>query len=435
MSDGKSLSPAETEDGNVIRFELLGTFSCGNTEEARVRNSEVIGRAGRKVLSFLQYLIVNHARHISADELIRQFWARSGSSNPANSLKNMIFKARSLLKEICPDHGNLFETRQGGYAWNPKADLRLDAEEFAALCQGARTRPGEGHMDTLLEAMALYRGDFLSDNDDDWTVPLRRYYQILYLDACKLVLPFLQEKGRLPELIGICEQAAAVDSGEDIFAIYQMQALISMGHPERALELYEDFRRTLWEEFEVEPSGEVEKAYLLAKGMCQGRMRDRDVLRVLAESGEADGCAFLCTFSVFRSIVALERRHLARSRRASSIVLVRLDSGAVPTTDARRLERILLEGLRTADPVARLDAASYILLLTGASVENAQAAVGRVDRMFHKTYTHSKASITYRIFALRPQDVSAEWEGMEEGLEKESPAQIAVGDPEEITGR
>ena len=85
--------------------------------------------------------------------------------------------------------------------------------------------------------------------------------------------------------------------------------------------------------------------------------------------------------------------------------------------------------------MARLDAASYILLLTGASVENAQAAVGRVDRMFHKTYTHSKASITYRIFALRPQDVSAEWEGMEEGLEKESPAQIAVGDPEEITGR
>ena len=116
MSDGKSLSSAETEDGNVIRFELLGTFSCGNTEEARVRNSEVIGRAGRKVLSFLQYLIVNHARHISADARIRQFWARSGTSNPANSLQNRIFKARSHLKEICPDHGNLLETRQGGYA-------------------------------------------------------------------------------------------------------------------------------------------------------------------------------------------------------------------------------------------------------------------------------------------------------------------------------
>ena len=120
----------------------------------------------------------------------------------------------------------------------------------------------------------------------------------------------------------------------------------------------------------------------------------------------------LCTFSVFRSIVALERRHLARSGSESSIVLVRLDSGAVPTTDARRLERVLLEGLRTADPVARLDAASYILLLTGASVENAQAAISRMGRMFHKPYTQSRANFSYRICAL--QSMSAEWKSKKE---------------------
>ncbi len=267
-------------------------------------------------------------------------------------------------------------------------------------------------METLLKAMSLYRGGFLSGNDDDWTVPLRRYYQILYLDACKLLLPMLQKKQRWTEVIGICEQAAEEDFSEDIFMTYQMQALISMGHPERALEVYEDFRKTLWEELGVEPAEQVEQAYLLAKGMCQSRMHDRDILALVAEGGEEEGSAFLCTFSVFRSIVALERRHLARSGSESSIVLVRLDSGAVPTTDARRLERVLLEGLRTADPVARLDAASYILLLTGASVENAQAAISRMDRMFHKTYTHSRANISYRIFAL--QSMSAEWKSKKE---------------------
>ena len=423
------------EDKSLIQFELLGTFSCGNTEEARVRNSGILGRTGKKVVSFLQYLIVNHTRLISSDELIRQFWTQSGSSNPANSLKNMIFKARSLLRELCPGFENLFVTRQGGYAWNPAVNLRLDAEEFARMCQTARKQAGEEHMETLLGALALYRGDFLSGNDDDWTVPPRRYYQILFLDACKLVLPFLQEKGRLTEVIGICEQAAAVDFGEEIFIVSHMQALISMGHPERALEIYEDFRRTLWEEFEVEPSGEVEKVYLLARSMCQGHMRDRDVLKLLTEGADRDNGAFLCTFSVFRSIVALERRHLARSKLSSSIVLIRLDSGAVPTTDARRLERVLLEGLRTADPVARLDAASYILLLTGASVENAQAAVGRMDRMFHKTYTHSRANISYRIFALRAEDMSAEWKSKKGNQEKEDSMEIAVGDSEEITDR
>ena len=401
----------DKEDEHVIKFELLGTFSCGSTEEARAKNSALIGRTGRKVLSFLQYLIVNHTRHISSDELIRQFWTEN-SSNPANSLKNMIFKIRSLLKEICPGQENLLVTRQGCYVWNSAADLRLDVEEFAQLCQKARKQSGEEYMETLLKAMSLYRGGFLSGNDDDWTVPLRRYYQILYLDACKLLLPMLQKKQRWTEVIGICEQAAEEDFSEDIFMTYQMQALISMGHPERALEVYEDFRKTLWEELGVEPAEQVEQAYLLAKGMCQSRMHDRDILALVAEGGEEEGSAFLCTFSVFRSIVALERRHLARSGSESSVVLVRLDSGAVPTTDARRLERVLLEGLRTADPVARLDAASYILLLTGASVENAQAAISRMDRMFHKTYTHSRANISYRIFAL--QSMSAEWKSKKE---------------------
>ena len=45
---------------------------------------------GKKALSFLQYLIVNHRRNISAQELIHQFWEESG--DPANALKHMMFK-------------------------------------------------------------------------------------------------------------------------------------------------------------------------------------------------------------------------------------------------------------------------------------------------------------------------------------------------------
>ena len=73
-----------------------------------------------------------------------------------------------------------------------------------------------------------------------------------------------------------------------------------------------------------------------------------------------------------------------------------------PTTDARRLERVLLEGLRTGDPVARLDAGSYILMLTGATVENAWLVMDRLDRTFHKVYSHSKASISFRVVSLEP---------------------------------
>ena len=80
--------------------------------------------------------------------------------------------------------------------------------------------------------------------------------------------------------------------------------------------------------------------------------------------------AFFCSFGVFQNIVALEKRHLARSGQMSTLVIISLGGDTAPGADVRRLERILLEGLRTGDPVARLTAGSYIIMLTGADMEN-----------------------------------------------------------------
>lgn len=86
------------------------------------------------------------------------------------------------------------------------------------------------------------------------------------------------------------------------------------------------------------------------------------------------------------------------------LIIVRLGQGAVPAADVRRLERILLEGLRAGDPVARLETGSYIFLLTGADAENAQMVVSRLDRAFHKIYRRSQAHMTYHMEALSFED-------------------------------
>lgn len=389
------------EEKKVLQFELLGSFVCREMGTGRTEERVFPDKVGKKALSFLQYLVVNHARNISSEELIEQFWSKKGSSDPANALKSMLFKIRNLLKNIFPNQENLILTLQGCYAWNPSVEVRLDTEEFERMCLEVRKQSGENYMEMLLCAVSLYKGDFLSGNDSDWAFSMRRYYQTLYLDICKMVLPLLQERGRWTEMIGICEQAAAVDFGTDTFVVYQMQALISMGQPERAAEVYHTFREMLWEEFEIEPAEQVEQIHMLAVSMCQNNMDNLDILKLVAE-GETENRAFFCTFSVFQSIVALERRHLCRSGLHSALVIVSLGNKVTPTTDARRLERVLLEGLRTADPVARLDASSYILMLSGASVENAEAVMERIDRAFHKAYTHSKACISFRISSLQP---------------------------------
>lgn len=391
-----------TEVIRTIHFELLGSFTCREAREAGKKDTA----AGRKVMSFLQYLIVNHARDLASEELIRQFWGED-SSDPANALKNMIYKVRSLLKAMLPDQGNLLVTLPGCYAWNPDVRLELDSEAFEQACLQVRKHTGDAYLEMLMKAAALYKGDFLQGNDDEWAQSLRRYYQTLYLDLCKMALPLLQKQERWTEMISICEQAQSVDFGLDVFIVYQMQALISMGHPERAVQVYHSFREQLWQEFEIEPTEQVEQTHMLAESMCRSGVDGMDILKLVAEGEtDAEAKAFLCTFSVFQSIVALEKRHMARSGEASSIAVVSLGNQVTPTTDARRLERVLMEGLRTGDPIARLDAGSYILMLTGASEQNAWNVMDRLNRTFHKVYSHSRACISYRVSPLKPGVVS-----------------------------
>lgn len=376
----------------MIHFGMLGAFSYGDTE--------ITLKAGKKALSFLQYLIVNHDRSISSDELIDRFWAENNSSSPSNALRNMLFKVRNLLEDMFPEKKDLLQTFSGYYAWNKKISIKLDTEQFEAACLKARRTSGENQLPLLLNAISLYKGDFLVSNDSEWALVLRQYYRTLYLDVCKAALPLLHKKEEWMELLGICRQAYRIDFAMEDFTVYQMRALIALGQPEQAIEIYEAFREKMLQEFEIVPSDQVEQLYTLAANLRKKDVDVSDIFRLVCRDAE-EQTAFFCTFEVFQNIVTLEKRHLARSGGSSSLVIISLGDQSALATDVRRLERILLDGLRTGDPVARLEAGSYILMLPGASKEDAQMVMGRIDYKFHSTYRYSKAKLNYQIESLK----------------------------------
>lgn len=376
-------------DKKILHFKLLGTFSC---EGAAIK-------AGRKVLNFLQYLVVNHRRCISSEELIEKFWAEK-SKEPGNALRNMLFKVRNLLKEMFPEEEELLLTLPVGYMWSPNVRLELDTEQFETACLAAGKNRKDIDPEELLKAIALYRGDFLSANDSDWALVSRQYYRALYLDACKAVLPLLYKEERWIDMVGVCEQAYRIDYTVEEFTAYHMRALITLGQAEQALAVYEAFGEKLEAELGLFPDEEIEQIRELALGMGKNDLQATDIFELICGE-QQDQHAFFCTFEVFQNIVALEKRHLMRSKESATLVIVSLGKEAVPATDARRLERILLEGLRLGDPVARLEAGTYIMMLAGADKERAQLVANRLDSSFHKTYRHSKARLLYQFAELK----------------------------------
>lgn len=379
----------------TVRFKLLGSFSCGNGEKGAWEQKSA---SGRKALSVLQYLLMNHTRPVSAEELIGVFWSER-STNPINALRVMFVKIRRYLKEMFPEQESVIVTLRGCYTFNPALRIVLDSEEFEQACMEARKQPGEAAAEALSGALSLYKGDFLAGNDCDWVLSTRRYYQTLYLDACRAVLPHLQKQERWMEIVSVCALAQNIDFAAEDFVSFRMQALISLNQPAQVVDEYKQFRERLWEEFQVAPTEHVEWIYALALGMGRQKWESEDILKMM-EAEESDRSAFLCNFEIFRKIVALEKRHLDRSGGVSSVVIVSLGNRVVPATDANRLEKILLKCLRKEDPVSRLDEKSYLLMLTESTPEDAELVMERISRAFRRAYPSSGACISFRIASL-----------------------------------
>ena len=386
-----------------INFKLFGggiSYCSGEDREWKGINESSGSGVGRKLAAFLEYLILNHGKIIASEDLMNTFWPEDSSADPANALKYTVHKTRHLLKQMFPEEENLLVTHRGHYSWNPDVKITLDAEEFEKACILAK-HPEDGiTFEEMLDAIDLYTGDILTNSDAEWILPLRIYYRTLYVDACKSALKVLDEDDRWVEIIRICERAYTMEPMEEEFTRYMMRALIAMGQPGRAVEHYEAYRVALWSELNLVPSEEVEQ--IQAAAVEAMNTDEQDIVRMLLEE-DSNRTAFLCSFNVFRSMVLLETRHMSRNKTESSILIVKAggrDSNSAPTTDVRRIERVLLKTLRCGDPIARLNAGSYIVLLSGASLDNARVVTERIERVFRASYPRSKAYLDYKAYPL-----------------------------------
>ena len=92
------------EAKKTIYCKLLGGIAFRSTPEEEWHSLESVNvrGMGKKHQAFLAYLLLNHHRRISSEELIQNFWP-GDNKDPANSLKNTMHKMRnnSILELRC----------------------------------------------------------------------------------------------------------------------------------------------------------------------------------------------------------------------------------------------------------------------------------------------------------------------------------------------
>ncbi|CDD57996.1 putative uncharacterized protein [Eggerthella sp. CAG:298] len=406
----KAMRDITTASGNASTAEIalarIDTFT--SVESVAEITASLSGRAHRLWL-LVAYLIVNRDHGVSPQELIDLLWPEVTSNNPASTLQNNVSRARALFSEAnFDDARDLIKHTDGLYYWAPERSTLLDTEIFEAnvrrIGDFLSAEDTEG-IDLALETCKLYTGDFLDDATDiTWCANLAVYYRTLYKRLCKTTIVALIGAGRLKEAQALCLQVCVLDPAAEEFSLLLMQAYLADANPTAALEQYQTIASYLSQTYDIQPSAELETQREIALQELYGQsMNEQGIRTFLFESNDDEG-AFACSNAVFREIALLRLREMERSGEDSHIIAISFSNPSTKTArriiNAKRVAQVLSATLRASDPFTKVGSNQFLVLLPGASAENARMVYERIVARFKDNFPRAELAFRFSMMSL-----------------------------------
>lgn len=371
----------------VIKIQMLGDFSIASGEGS-VR--ELTKRAP-KFWRVLQYLIAFRNQQISREDLISAIWPDGKSGDPENAMRNMVFRIRTALVESGMEHAKDMLIRSGeGYCWNSKLDCYVDSEEFERLYKEAASPevPRAVRLDKLIEAIALYKGDFLpTAGFEMWAIPLTSYYRSLFFKCVHMAIDMMMEDEKFSDVELICKKALQFDPFDEVTHEYHLKSLIAQKKQKLALDEYQRLSTLFFEELGVSPSENLKELYL--KILETTEQKQKDIIPLVknwSDSGSFEG-AYFCESEVFRIIYQVEARLLNRNGQSAFLVSISAEDLGRQKKAAlamRQLQDTIQNSLRKGDLFTRLDVNQYLLLLQNLAYEDCKLVSARIQRKYAK---------------------------------------------------
>ncbi len=174
------MKPVQDPAPRGLSIRLLGTVEvgwCGRAIEAfPTRHAELL----------FAFLALNGSRMHSRDALTGIFWGEMPDESARKRLRTALWRVRSTLGTKVPvdDYLSVYRDRVG---FMPRGPYRVDVHDFEDGVRTALSAQSSSHgaakLADLENAIALYRGDLLEGEYDDWCLSERDRFKVLYIDA------------------------------------------------------------------------------------------------------------------------------------------------------------------------------------------------------------------------------------------------------------
>ena len=232
-----------------LQLALLGGFQA----HAAGQQIDIPGRKERGLLAFLA-IPAGEAR--SREKLAGLLWSDRGDAQARESLKQAIFKLRRSLDGAQPSP--LLADRE--FVGLEKTAVTVDVAEFEQLI-------GEGTIESLSRATALYRGDLLDGLDlrdaafDEWLLMERQRLRDLARETLAKLVDWHMSAGAHDQAAAAARRLLAIDSLREVTHRALMQIYAAQGQTALALKQYRLCRDALEVELGVRPEAETERLY------------------------------------------------------------------------------------------------------------------------------------------------------------------------------
>lgn len=393
-----------------ISVHTLGEFSivCGDR-----RISDADSRT-KKVWLLLEYLVSNRNKDLSLEQLAEAVWSdEEESDNPGNALKNLVYRARSILRELCPEHNTDFIIfSRNTYLWNREIPCDVDCEDFEAQClKGEDARLDEAErIQAYLNAIELYQGEFLPKSAYiDWVITKSAYYASLYGKAVQQVVQMLERAGRHEDIISVCEMATVLYPYNESIHYAMMKAMIACGQRRKAITHYEYLSDFFYKKLGVTLSDSVRELYKEMTSGTESLEADMDSIEEDLREVSAPKHAFNCDYEVFKQMYRLQARSIARTGQSVHVALltVRDVHGNVP--DGKLLQNVMvslrevvMDSLRKGDVVSAYSTNQLVVMLPMTTFENGEMVLRRILAAFTRKHRVRDCFIDTKLREINP---------------------------------
>ena len=267
-----------------LQISLFGKF-CLQADENILYSLET-----RKAEELLCYLLLYRDRPHPRENLADVLWGEISSSQSKNYLRKTLWQLQSGLETIlensdCP---RILLIDGEWIQVNSEADLCLDISVLEEVYSHVRGRLGraltEIEVQSLEEAVSLYRGDLLEGWYYDWCLYERERLQHLYLALLDKLMDYCEAFRLYENGLSYGEKILRHDRARERTHRRLMRMYYLAGDRTAAIRQYRKCVEALQEELGVEPA----KRTRMLLSMIQTDQLDEKLPQPLAEPGDSE---------------------------------------------------------------------------------------------------------------------------------------------------